>query len=48
MVPMRARQMRLRLAPAEDADYLAGLLMRIGPAGTSIQVGSDRSMWLPA
>jgi poly-gamma-glutamate capsule biosynthesis protein CapA/YwtB (metallophosphatase superfamily) len=47
MVPLQARQMRLRLAAPEDAEYLAAVLGRVSPrAGAPLAVAPDRSLWL--
>jgi poly-gamma-glutamate synthesis protein (capsule biosynthesis protein) len=44
MVPMRARQMSLQLASAEDAEYLEGLFNRISHSMESqtVELGPDR------
>jgi poly-gamma-glutamate synthesis protein (capsule biosynthesis protein) len=45
MVPMQARRMRLHLATAEDAGYLADVLDRISPrTGTRVVLAPDRSL----
>jgi poly-gamma-glutamate synthesis protein (capsule biosynthesis protein) len=49
MVPMRARQMRLHHAPAEDAGHLRDVLAGIsGRFGSRIHLESDHSLHLPA
>lgn len=47
MAPMRARRMRLGPAPAEDADWLCGILSRIGRGfGTQVEPAPDGMLGL--
>jgi poly-gamma-glutamate capsule biosynthesis protein CapA/YwtB (metallophosphatase superfamily) len=47
MVPMRARQMRLHSASAEDASHLARVIERTSRrGGARVDLAADRSLWV--